>query len=150
MQGKLFMRCAIALPFVLSLSLSAASVDGLNIHSSITGKGSKTVGGPNGRAAREAMMRGFFVADTTSAVQTKVLNMMLGAPEATAKTQSLNTASSLTKITERVRSQRTSGSTNRIRTLNRLVNGRPQLAGLSAYPDFGFSVGAAIYNRNLR
>src|ERR1035438_6163507 len=258
------MRCAIALPFVLSLSLSAASVDGLNIHSSITGKGSKTVilvhgytcdestwteqtpalakeyrvvtldlpghgksdspkdgkfsmdlfaraieavreeakvdrvvlvghsmgtpvvlryahlypahtsalvfvdglmpavapspasnlgagmGGPNGRAAREAMIRGFFVADTTPAVQTKVLNMMLGAPEATAKTQSLNTASSLTKITERVRSQRTSGSTNRIRTLNRLVNGRPQLAGLSAYPDFGFSVGAAIYNRNLR
>ena len=37
------MRCAVALPFVLSLSLSAASVDGLNIHSSITGKGSKTV-----------------------------------------------------------------------------------------------------------
>src|SRR5579862_750444 len=37
------MRCAIALPFVLSFSLSAASVDGLNIHSSITGKGSKTV-----------------------------------------------------------------------------------------------------------
>jgi len=192
------MRCAIALPFVLALSLSAASVDGLNIHSSITGTGSKTVilvhgytcdestwteqtpalakeyrvvtldlpghgksdspkdgkfsmdlfaraieavreeakvnsvvlvghsmgtpvvlryahlypahtsalvfvdglmpaaaanpatnpgaamGGPNGRAAREAMIRGFFVADTTPAVQTKVLNMMLGAPEATA------------------------------------------------------------------
>ena len=197
------MRCAIALSFVLSLSLSAASVDGLNIHSSITGKGSTTVilvhgytcdestwteqtpalakdyrvvtldlpghgksdspkdgkfsmdlfaraieavrqetkadrvvlvghsmgtpvvlryarlypahtsalvfvdglmpaaaaanpaanqasnigaamGGPNGHAAREAMIRGFFVADTTPAVQTKVLNMMLGAPEATA------------------------------------------------------------------
>lgn len=198
------MRCAIALTFVLSLPLAAASVDGLRIHSSITGKGSKTVilvhgytcdestwteqtpalakeyrvvtldlpghgksdgpkdgkfsmdlfaraieavraeakadrvvlvghsmgtpvvlryahlypartlalvfvdglmpmaagqtaaaasqaanpggrmGGPNGRAAREAMIRGFFVADTTPAVQTKVLNMMLGAPEATA------------------------------------------------------------------
>ena len=40
--------------------------------------------GPNGRTAREAMIRGFFVADTTPAVQTKVLNMMLSAPEATA------------------------------------------------------------------
>jgi len=192
------MRRAIALPFVLSLSLSAASVDGLNIHSSTTGKGSTTVilvhgytcdestwteqtpalakeyrvvtldlpghgksdspkdgkfsmdlfaraieavreeakvdrvvlvghsmgtpvvlryahlypahtaalvfvdglmpaaatnpaanrgaamGGPNGHAAREAMIRGFFVADTPPAVQTKVLSMMLGAPEATA------------------------------------------------------------------
>jgi sigma-B regulation protein RsbQ len=193
------MRCAIALPLALSLSLSAASVDSLKIHSSITGNGSKTVilvhgytcdestwteqipalakeyrvvtldlpghgksdspkdgkfsmdlfaraieavreeakvdrvvlvghsmgtpvvlryahlypahtsalvfvdglmpaaaapnpasnpgagmGGPNGRAAREAMIRGFFVADTTPAVQTEVLNMMLGAPEATA------------------------------------------------------------------
>src|ERR1700741_4515766 len=37
------MRCAIVLPFVLSLSLSAATVDGLNIHSTITGKGPKTV-----------------------------------------------------------------------------------------------------------
>jgi sigma-B regulation protein RsbQ len=40
--------------------------------------------GPNGRAAREAMIRRFFVAGTTPEVQTKVLNMMLGAPEATA------------------------------------------------------------------
>jgi sigma-B regulation protein RsbQ len=40
--------------------------------------------GPNGRAAREAMVRRFFVAGTTPEVQTKVLNMMLGAPEATA------------------------------------------------------------------
>jgi pimeloyl-ACP methyl ester carboxylesterase len=43
-----------------------------------------TMGGPNGRAAREAMIRRFFVAGTTPDVQTKVLNMMLGAPEATA------------------------------------------------------------------
>lgn len=192
------MRRAVALPFVLSLSLSAASVDGLKIHSSTAGKGAKTVilvhgytcddstwteqvpalakeyrvvtldlpghgksdspkdgkfsmdlfaraieavreeakvdrvvlvghsmgtpvvlryahlypahtsalvfvdglmpaatsnqatnvgaamGGPNGRAAREGMVRGFFVADTTPAVQTKVLSMMLSAPEATA------------------------------------------------------------------
>ena len=42
------------------------------------------MGGPNGRAAREAMVRGFFVAGTTPEVQTKILNMMLGAPEATA------------------------------------------------------------------
>ena len=40
--------------------------------------------GPNGRAAREAMVRSFFVVGTTPAVQSKVLNMMLGAPEATA------------------------------------------------------------------
>ena len=40
--------------------------------------------GPAGRAAREAMVRRFFVAGTSSEVQTKVLNMMLGAPEATA------------------------------------------------------------------
>jgi pimeloyl-ACP methyl ester carboxylesterase len=43
-----------------------------------------TMGGPNGRATREAMIRRFFVAGTTADVQTKVLNMMLGAPEATA------------------------------------------------------------------
>jgi pimeloyl-ACP methyl ester carboxylesterase len=42
------------------------------------------MGGPNGHAAREAMIRGFFVADTPTAVQTKGLSMMLGAPEATA------------------------------------------------------------------
>lgn len=40
--------------------------------------------GPNGRAAREAMIRRFFVPSTSPEVQTKVLNMMLGAPEATA------------------------------------------------------------------
>jgi sigma-B regulation protein RsbQ len=40
--------------------------------------------GPNGRAAREAMIRRFFVAGTTPEVQAKVLKMMLGAPEATA------------------------------------------------------------------
>jgi len=42
------------------------------------------MGGAGGRAAREAMVHGFFVAGTAPAVQTKVLNMMLGAPEATA------------------------------------------------------------------
>ena len=40
--------------------------------------------GPNGRTARETMIRSFFVKGTTPEVQTKVLNMMLGAPEATA------------------------------------------------------------------
>ena len=40
--------------------------------------------GPNGRATREAMVKRFFVAGTSQEVQTKVLNMMLGAPEATA------------------------------------------------------------------
>ncbi len=40
--------------------------------------------GPGGRITRETMIRSFFVAGTTPEVQTKVLNMMLGAPEATA------------------------------------------------------------------
>lgn len=42
------------------------------------------MGGPNGHAVREAMVRRFFVAGTTPDVQTKVLNMMLAPPEATA------------------------------------------------------------------
>jgi pimeloyl-ACP methyl ester carboxylesterase len=40
--------------------------------------------GPSGRAAREAMVRRFFVSGTSPDVQSKVLKMMLGAPEATA------------------------------------------------------------------
>jgi pimeloyl-ACP methyl ester carboxylesterase len=40
--------------------------------------------GPTGRAAREGMIRGFFSASTTPAIQAKILDMMLGAPEATA------------------------------------------------------------------
>jgi sigma-B regulation protein RsbQ len=42
------------------------------------------MGGPNGRNVREQMIRSFFVVGTSPAVQTKVLHMMLGAPEATA------------------------------------------------------------------
>jgi pimeloyl-ACP methyl ester carboxylesterase len=42
------------------------------------------MGGPNGRQNREAMVRRFFVPTTTPVVQQKVLDMMLGAPEATA------------------------------------------------------------------
>lgn len=42
------------------------------------------MGGPNGRTARENMIHRFFVPGTTPAVQAKVMNMMLGAPEATA------------------------------------------------------------------
>jgi sigma-B regulation protein RsbQ len=40
--------------------------------------------GPEGRKNRENMIRGMFSASTTPAMQTKILNMMLGAPEATA------------------------------------------------------------------
>jgi pimeloyl-ACP methyl ester carboxylesterase len=40
--------------------------------------------GPGGRQARESMIRGMFSASTTPAVQTKILDMMLAAPEATA------------------------------------------------------------------
>lgn len=42
------------------------------------------MGGPDGRKNRENMVRGMFSASTTPAMQTKILNMMLGAPEATA------------------------------------------------------------------
>jgi len=42
------------------------------------------MGGPNGRQNREAMVRRFFLPTTTPAVQQKVLDMMLSAPEATA------------------------------------------------------------------
>jgi pimeloyl-ACP methyl ester carboxylesterase len=42
------------------------------------------MGGPGGRANRENMIHGFFSPATTPAVQTKILDMMLGAPEATA------------------------------------------------------------------
>ena len=40
--------------------------------------------GPEGRKARENMIRGMFSASTTPAMQGHILNMMLGAPEATA------------------------------------------------------------------
>ena len=42
------------------------------------------VSGPEGRAAREGMIRGMFSAATTPALQDHILKMMLGAPEATA------------------------------------------------------------------
>src|SRR5215510_9176607 len=40
--------------------------------------------GPEGRRARETMIRGMFSASTTPAMQGHILNMMLGAPETTA------------------------------------------------------------------
>jgi pimeloyl-ACP methyl ester carboxylesterase len=40
--------------------------------------------GSDGRKARENMIRGMFSASTTPAMQSHILNMMLGAPEATA------------------------------------------------------------------
>jgi pimeloyl-ACP methyl ester carboxylesterase len=40
--------------------------------------------GPEGRAAREGMIRSMFIAETPAAVQEKILAMMLAAPEATA------------------------------------------------------------------
>jgi pimeloyl-ACP methyl ester carboxylesterase len=42
------------------------------------------MGGPDGPRNRENMVRGMFSTSTTPAMQTKILNMMLGAPEATA------------------------------------------------------------------
>ncbi len=43
-----------------------------------------TMGGEQGRKNRETMVRGMFSASTTPAMQTRILDMMLGAPEATA------------------------------------------------------------------
>lgn len=40
--------------------------------------------GPEGRTAREGMIRSMFIAETPIALQEKILAMMLGAPEATA------------------------------------------------------------------
>jgi pimeloyl-ACP methyl ester carboxylesterase len=40
--------------------------------------------GPEGRAAREDMIRSMFIAETPAALQDKILSMMLAAPEATA------------------------------------------------------------------
>lgn len=42
------------------------------------------MGEPDGRSVRERMIGGFFVAGTSPAVQTKVPEIMLRAPEATA------------------------------------------------------------------
>jgi pimeloyl-ACP methyl ester carboxylesterase len=44
----------------------------------------KAVAGPDGKKYRETMIRGMFSASTTPANQTKILNMMLAAPESTA------------------------------------------------------------------
>lgn len=43
-----------------------------------------SMGGEQGRKNRETMVRGMFSASTTPAMQTRILDMMLGAPEATA------------------------------------------------------------------
>ncbi len=47
-------------------------------------KRSVAMAGPDGRRNRETMIRGFFSVSTTPAMQTKILDMMLGASEATA------------------------------------------------------------------
>ena len=44
----------------------------------------KAMSGPDGKKNREAMIRGMFSASTTPANQTKILDMMLAAPESTA------------------------------------------------------------------
>jgi pimeloyl-ACP methyl ester carboxylesterase len=44
----------------------------------------QAMGGPDGRKSRETMIGGFFNTASTQAIQAKVRNMMLSAPEATA------------------------------------------------------------------
>jgi pimeloyl-ACP methyl ester carboxylesterase len=63
-------------------------VDGLMPAANASGAAPTNLGaamaGPSGRKNRETMIRGFFSASTTPATQTKILDMMLAAPEATA------------------------------------------------------------------
>jgi pimeloyl-ACP methyl ester carboxylesterase len=47
-------------------------------------RNSQQYAGPEGLKARETMVRGMFSGSTTPAMQTHILNMMLGSPEATA------------------------------------------------------------------
>jgi sigma-B regulation protein RsbQ len=63
-------------------------VDGL-VTTMASGRGggppsANQMGGPDGKKAREAMIRGMFSASTTPDMQKHILSMMLGAPEATA------------------------------------------------------------------
>jgi pimeloyl-ACP methyl ester carboxylesterase len=61
-------------------------VDGLTRIGTVAGPApnAQQFAGPAGRQARENMIRGMFSAATTPAMQTHILAMMLGAPEATA------------------------------------------------------------------
>jgi pimeloyl-ACP methyl ester carboxylesterase len=67
-------------------------VDGLILQDGVANKGGgaskggrgAAMTGPDGRKNRETMVRGFFSESTTPAMQTKIMDMMLGAPEATA------------------------------------------------------------------
>jgi sigma-B regulation protein RsbQ len=52
--------------------------------SASVGSPGDAMGGPDGRKNREAMIRSLFTPATAPAIQTRVLNMMLAAPEATA------------------------------------------------------------------
>lgn len=78
--AQLYPQHTAALVFVDGLMPAAQNTSG---RGGGTGRGA-AMGGPDGRKNREAMVRRFFVASTSPAVQTKVLAMMLGAPEATA------------------------------------------------------------------
>jgi pimeloyl-ACP methyl ester carboxylesterase len=60
------------------------AIQNANANGSARPKRSAAMAGPDGRKNRETMIRGFFSVSTTPATQTKVLNMMLGASEATA------------------------------------------------------------------
>lgn len=61
-------------------------VDGLVTRPNRPGRAPAAVqwAGPDGRKNREAMIRGMFTASTTPALQSKILQMMLAAPESTA------------------------------------------------------------------
>lgn len=69
-------------------TIALVSVDGLmpsnNPSQASAQQQGLAMGGPNGIKSREAMVGGFFNTSSTPAIQAKVKNMMLSAPEATA------------------------------------------------------------------
>lgn len=80
--ARLYPRHTAALVFVDGVTLGAANPNG-KAPAAAANPGAR-MAGPEGRKNREAMIRGMFSASTTPEMQTKILNMMLGAPEATA------------------------------------------------------------------
>ena len=80
------------------------------------------MGGPDGRSLRERMIRSFFVAGTSPAVQTKVLEMMLRAPEATAVGAMNATREPARQTTDMPTNQEPNTSASIVRNLRRDLN----------------------------
>lgn len=79
--ARLYPQHTVALVFVDGLILARQDP---NAKGGAAASPGARMGGPEGRKNRESMIRGFFSVSTTPSMQTKILNMMLGALEATA------------------------------------------------------------------